>query len=225
MSSFLELYHVLTEKVIDPSKDYIRENPNWKNDLAQKWRNQTGIELIYPEPDRSVLNDMWDNWQQMPNNLKSISDKKSLELFGLTNQKHYSKLITNPTVTKYEGYRFILHRHNPRNGSIHYDLRFMDLRNNKLLHSFAAPSNFLDLIKTNQKSAIYKTRDHDPRWLDLKSYRLETIDEGYVDYKVYKPAIYFQLDFHGKIINGEKIIFKLKDRRRDDVWLFTSKKR
>jgi hypothetical protein len=101
----------------------------------------------------------------------------------------------------------------------------MDLKNSKLLHSFAAPENLLDMLKSAGRSTLYKTRDHDPRWLDLKSYRLETIDEGYVDYKIYRPVMYFDLEFHGKIINGEKIIFKLKDKRRDDVWLLTNKKR
>ena len=123
-------YSFLLEQPLDPSKQYTKEHPNWKTDLAMKWRQQTGIELIYPEPDRSLLNDLWDNWNQMPNNLKRVSDQKSLELFGLTNQKHYQKLISNPNTVKYTGYRFILHRHNPRSGSIHYDLRFMDLKSN-----------------------------------------------------------------------------------------------
>ena len=213
---------ILEEQVIDPSKQYTREHPNWKTDLALRWRQETGIELIYPEPDRSLLNDIWDNWNQMPQNLKRVSDQKSLELFGLTNQQHYQKLISNPN-SKYDSYRFILHRHNPRSGSIHFDLRFMDLKNNKLLHSFAVPSDFLD--KVNDKTSMYKTRDHDPRWLDLKSYRLETIDVGYVDYKVYRPNMYFDLVFHGKILNGEKILFKLRNKYRDDVWLFTNKRK
>lgn len=217
-------YSFLLEQPLDPSKQYTKEHPNWKTDLAMKWRQQTGIELIYPEPDRSLLNDLWDNWNQMPNNLKRVSDQKSIELFGLTNQKHYQKLISDPNTIRYTGYRFILHRHNPRSGSIHYDLRFMDLKSNKLLHSFAAPENFLDMISKSGKSTLYKTRDHDPRWLDLKSYRLETIDEGYMDYKVYRPAMYFDLVFHGKIINGEKILFKMRGKTRDDIWLISGKK-
>ena len=32
--------------------------------------------------------------------------------------------------------KFVLHKHNPRNGSLHYDLRFVDPRNPKILHSF-----------------------------------------------------------------------------------------
>lgn len=218
------IFNILQEDVVDPSKQYIREHPNWKTDLALKWRKQTGIELIYPESDKSVLNDIWDNWKQMPENLKKISDKKSLELFNLTNQQHYVKLLNTPTFKNFDNYRFILHKHNPRNGSIHYDLRFMDLKNNKLLHSFAAPSNFIENLKTGNKSLLYKTRDHDPRWLDLKSYRLDTIDEGYIDYKVYRPSNYFQLVFKGKVLTGEFMIFKMKDKKRDDIWFLSKRK-
>lgn len=218
------IFNILQEDVVDPSKQYIREHPNWKTDLALKWRKQTGIELIYPESDKSVLNDIWDNWKQMPENLKKISDKKSLELFQLTNQQHYVKLLNTPTFKNFDNYRFILHKHNPRNGSIHYDLRFMDLKNNKLLHSFAAPSNFIENLKTDNKSLLYKTRDHDPRWLDLKSYRLDTVDEGYIDYKVYRPSNYFQLVFKGKVLSGEFMIFKMKDKKRDDIWFLSKRK-
>lgn len=218
------IFNILQEDVVDPSKQYIREHPNWKTDLALKWRKQTGIELIYPESDKSVLNDIWDNWSQMPENLKKVSDKKSLELFNLTNQQHYVKLLNTPTFKNFDNYRFILHKHNPRNGSIHYDLRFMDLKNNKLLHSFAAPSNFIENLKTGNKSLLYKTRDHDPRWLDLKSYRLDTIDEGYIDYKVYRPSNYFQLVFKGKVLSGEFMIFKMKDKKRDDIWFLSKRK-
>lgn len=212
----------LDEQVQNPSQQFMREHPNWKNDLAIKWRLQTGIELIYNEPDRSLLNDMWDNWNQMPNNLKRMSDQKSIELFGMTNEQHYSKLINNGAQAKYDGYRFIIHKHNPRQGSLHCDLRFMDLKNNKLLHSFAVPKEWLDNVEL--KTTIYKTRDHDPRWLDLKSYRLETIDEGYVDYKMYRPSAYFDLVFHGKVLNCRKILFKLKGRYRDDVWMMVGKR-
>lgn len=218
------IFNILQEDVVDPSKQYIREHPNWKTDLALKWRKQTGIELIYPESDKSVLNDIWDNWKQMPENLKKVSDKKSLELFQLTNQQHYVKLLNTPTFKNFDNYRFILHKHNPRNGSIHYDLRFMDLKNNKLLHSFAAPSNFIENLKTGNKSLLYKTRDHDPRWLDLKSYRLDTVDEGYIDYKVYRPSNYFQLVFKGKVLTGEFMIFKMKDKKRDDIWFLSKRK-
>jgi len=129
-------------------------------------------------------------------------------------------LYENVSKTLFEGFKFIIHEHEPRSGSKHYDIRFMDLKNDKLLHSFAAPSDFL----TNpDKAVIYKTRDHDPRWLTLKSYRLKVVDEGTLDYKMYRPNGYFELVFNGSILNGTYRLMKLKDRRRDDVWLLIKK--
>jgi len=111
---------------------------------------------------------------------------------------------------------FVLHQHNSRSGSLHFDLRFLDPFNPKLLHSFALPSNFLE--KINTKSIAVKTRDHDPRWLELKSYRLKDIDKGMITLKIatYK---YFELEFHGKILTGSYKLFKMSNTRRDDMWL------
>ena len=114
-----------------------------------------------------------------------------------------------------KGVKFVIHKHHPRSGSLHYDLRFMDPKDHKLLHSFAAPKDFMKTF--GSKTLLVKTRDHDPRWLDLKSYRLETIDSGLVDIKIATQK-YFELTFHGKIINGSYRLFKLKTRR-DDNWL------
>jgi hypothetical protein len=115
---------------------------------------------------------------------------------------------------------FIIHKHNPRNGSEHYDLRFLDPHDNKLLHSFATPSNFLETI--DNKSLLIKTRDHDPRWLTLKSHRLTDIDTGTVSIKT-QTSKYFELIFNGKVINGKYKLFKLKTKR-DDHWLFIKNK-
>ena len=111
---------------------------------------------------------------------------------------------------------FIIHQHDPRSGSPHFDIRFLDPRNSKLLHSFAAPSNFLETV--NKKTVLAKTRDHDPRWLTLKSYRLKDIEKGTVTVKIatYK---YFELEFKGKIISGSYKLFKMSKTTRDDRWL------
>ena len=111
---------------------------------------------------------------------------------------------------------FIVHKHNPRSGSEHFDVRFLDPRDPKKLHSFAAPKNFLETA--NGKSLLVKTRDHDPRWLTLKSYRLETVDQGKATIKIatYK---YFEVIFHGKVLNGLYKIFKMKNTFREDRWL------
>ena len=184
---------------------------------AVKWSETTGIELIHPLTDRFLLESKWQNWNKMPKELQMESDKKSLDLFGKTNKSHYLELKKD---VKYDGYPFILHQHNPRNGSEHYDLRFIDLKNPKLLHSFALPDNWRQNIN---KTVLYKTRDHDPRWLKLESYRLKTVDEGVINYKIYKPSLYFLLEFSGSIINGLYQLFKLKDKIRKDVWLLVKK--
>jgi hypothetical protein len=115
---------------------------------------------------------------------------------------------------------FIIHKHNPRNGSEHYDLRFMDPVNDKLLHSFAFGSDFLE--KLSDRIVGVKTRDHDPRWLTLKSYRLKDIDKGMVDIKVATKK-YFELVFKGKVIKGKYRLFKVKSKR-DDNWLLVKQK-
>ena len=62
------------------------------NDPVHKWRAESGIELIHKEPTDEELDRIWKNWQLMPQEMKDISDKKSIELFGCTNAEHYNKL-------------------------------------------------------------------------------------------------------------------------------------
>lgn len=114
---------------------------------------------------------------------------------------------------------FVIHKHNPRSGSLHYDFRFLDVKNNKLLHSFAFGSDFLE--KVSKKISGVKTRDHDPRWLTLKSYRLEEIDKGQIVFQVFSNK-YFKFEIKGKKIKGNYILFKLKTKR-DDQWLLIKK--
>lgn len=189
-----------------------------KNKDALDWKNQTGIEIVYNVGSRFKLDEIYKNWKKMPSNLKDHSNKKCIELFGCNNDVLYKKLSME---LKYDGYPFILHQHNPRNGSEHYDLRFLDLKNPKLLHSFALPDNWRDNVN---KTVLFKTRDHDPRWLKLESYRLKTIDEGTINYKLYRQDRYFLLEFNGKIINGTYQLFKLNNKIRKDVWMFVKKR-
>lgn len=212
------------ESASTPSWQYIKDNPKWRSYPAHEWSKRTGIEIIYDEVSTSKLKDLWKNWNNMPQQMKDLSDEKSIELYGLNNKAHFEKLISNLNHSRFDGYDFILHRHNPRNGTQHYDLRFMDLKSNKLLHSFACPDNFLDNIMDGKKMAIYKTRDHDPRWLTLKSYRLENIDKGTINYKIYKPKNFFSLEFNGDILKGLFYLFKLNSStKRDDIWLMYKK--
>lgn len=65
------------------------------SDPVHRWRAETGIELIHKEPTEEELDRIWKNWQLMPQEMKDISDKKSIEMFGCTNAEHYNKLKTS----------------------------------------------------------------------------------------------------------------------------------
>jgi hypothetical protein len=67
-----------------------------KDDPVHAWRARTGIELIHEEPTALELYRIWDNWQNMPADLKKISDAKSQELFGMTNAEHLLELVQLP---------------------------------------------------------------------------------------------------------------------------------
>jgi len=64
-----------------------------KADPAQLYRMESGIELVYPEKTRTDQLKIWSNWLQMNNNQKDDSEKKSRELFGMTNKDHHYKLM------------------------------------------------------------------------------------------------------------------------------------
>lgn len=69
-------------------------------DPAHKYRMDTGIELIHREPTKEELERIWKNWNLMSDDQKMKSDKKSIELFGKTNQDHYKELINSYTVNE-----------------------------------------------------------------------------------------------------------------------------
>ena len=110
---------------------------------------------------------------------------------------------------------FVTHKHNPRSGSEHYDIRIIDPQDDKILHSFAAGTNLPEKIKT--KLVLVKTKDHNPRWLDLDSYRLETYDKGKCIISKFFPN-YWEVEFKGKHLKGKYKMLKLKTRRGDN-WL------
>ena len=62
-------------------------------DPAHLWRMRTGIELIHKEPSKKELERIWANWQLMSDSQKRISDEKSMEFFGKTNEENYNELI------------------------------------------------------------------------------------------------------------------------------------
>lgn len=118
--------------------------------------------------------------------------------------------------------QFIIHKHDPRNGSLHYDLRFLDAHDNSRLHSFAFQSDFIETLNDNKPCLGVKTKDHDPRWLTLKSYRLTDIDKGLCDIRM-STSKYFNIEFKGKILKGVYKIFKVKTGRGDN-WILSRMK-
>jgi hypothetical protein len=62
------------------------------SDPVHLWRAETGIELIHQEPTIEQQKRIWQNWNEMTDEMKKISDEKSLEFFGLTNVEHYNKI-------------------------------------------------------------------------------------------------------------------------------------
>lgn len=63
-----------------------------RKDPAHKWRMDTGIELIHLEPTFKELLRIRKNWDLMSDEQKEISDKKSIELFGMPNIEHFNSL-------------------------------------------------------------------------------------------------------------------------------------
>lgn len=63
------------------------------NDPVHKWRAETGIELIHKEPTKKEQIRIWKNWQEMSPEMKAESDKKSLEIFGMTNEEHHKNSL------------------------------------------------------------------------------------------------------------------------------------
>lgn len=110
---------------------------------------------------------------------------------------------------------FIIHKHSPRNGSLHLDLRFLDPYDSKNLYSFALPKEYKF---SDKKTIAIKTRDHDPRWLTLKSYRLNSVDYGNVIIYI-ATTKYLELEFKGNQLKGKYRLFKLSKTKRDDEWL------
>ena len=57
------------------------------NDPVHKWRMETGLELIHKEPILDEQERIWKNWQLMSDDENEISDKKCLEISGMTNEE------------------------------------------------------------------------------------------------------------------------------------------
>lgn len=65
---------------------------NIKVELAKEWERDSMKSIIYPVKTLEDLETLWKDFEQMTIYFRRISDTKSVELFGITNQEHYEKL-------------------------------------------------------------------------------------------------------------------------------------
>ena len=63
------------------------------NDPVHKWRMKTGLELIHKEPTLDEQERIWKNWQLMSDEEKEISNKKCLEISGMTNEELHNWIM------------------------------------------------------------------------------------------------------------------------------------
>jgi len=82
-------------KNFEPPCKLTQKNINLLNCPIHRWRSETGIELVHKEPTLKELQRIYRNWNLMNEQLKKLSDQKSLELFGKTNEQHYKDLLNH----------------------------------------------------------------------------------------------------------------------------------
>jgi 2'-5' RNA ligase len=74
--------------------DEVKANyPKLLEDPHHLWRAETGVELIHREPSKEELQRIAGNWDLMTPEQKALSDGKSQELFGKSNQEHLQELL------------------------------------------------------------------------------------------------------------------------------------
>ena len=67
-------------------------------DPVHLWRAETGIELVHKEPTKDEQMRIWRNWNEMTDEMKKKSDKKSVELFGMDNASHNEQVFKDLNV-------------------------------------------------------------------------------------------------------------------------------
>ena len=60
-----------------------------EDDIINQWIQENGIELVHQTPTKQEMEEIWYRWQKMSRNEQEISDQKSIELFGMTNEQHH----------------------------------------------------------------------------------------------------------------------------------------
>ena len=60
-----------------------------EDDIINQWIQENGIELVHQTPTKQEMEEIWIRWQKMSKKKQKISDQKSIELFGMTNEQHH----------------------------------------------------------------------------------------------------------------------------------------
>jgi hypothetical protein len=74
-------------------KDGSRQAIELAKDPVQKFRMESGIEVIYPTKSVKEQVKLYNNWKLLTPEQKITSDKKSKEIYGLDNETHHKKLL------------------------------------------------------------------------------------------------------------------------------------
>ena len=75
------------------NKNYPDKAEELLNDHVHSWRAETGIELIHKEPTAEEQVRIWNNWNEMSDEMKRKSDTKSMKLFGKDNTSHNEEIM------------------------------------------------------------------------------------------------------------------------------------
>ncbi|MFA6522237.1 MAG: hypothetical protein WCT24_01430 [Patescibacteria group bacterium] len=93
MTQEMDLFMYQRPYNIDEIKKFYPEKAEkLLNDPVHRWRAETGIELIHEEPTKEEQRRIWENWNEMTDEMKKQSDEKSIEFFGKTNRAHHAEL-------------------------------------------------------------------------------------------------------------------------------------
>lgn len=100
-------YKLSTIKEKYPEKIYLK----LKSDKVHSWRARTGIELVHLEPDEAEQTRTWKNWGLMSTKMKSVSDEKCREWFGVDNKAHYDIVKDEKNISDDKSFQDIIKRY------------------------------------------------------------------------------------------------------------------
>lgn len=83
-----------TNKMLGPNwTDLKKSKNNTPGQRAHAWRVLTGLELVHPEPSLDEQTRVWKNWNKMLPEMKKMSDKKCIELYGCDNKTNFKQIM------------------------------------------------------------------------------------------------------------------------------------